>query len=469
MDAKRRESLPTAKPMSLAARVKAFTERLSEPESMAGRSPVEVHELPVFAPPSPEALESQSLRREGLLVVDEESATLLEEERRRSRRVFDLAPEARFVTDDLAVVTDANVAATEMLGLDARLIRGHWLASFVAQSDLGRFRMALSALASEGETEIDLHLVGARGASAMVTLSASRAGDTALFSWRAHRVSLTSGLRTVPPRPERSLDPRAVEPVDALQQALEERERLLEDTRRQCSELASAQHERDLSMAVLAHELRGPMSAILGWTRLLRHPRMDPAQRERALEVIEQNALLQRALVDDLMDSSRMVAHRVDIERVPLNLGDVVGWVVDGAQPRAAEKEIALTCEVADGCMVLGDPWRLSQVVTNLLTNALKFTPPGGAVSARVTAGDGVATLRVADTGVGIAHDQLPRIFERFHQASHAHNADGGLGLGLFLVRTIVEMHGGTVSGESPGVGPGKGSVFTVTLPLADG
>ncbi len=468
MDAKRREALPTAKPMNLAARVKAFNERLSEPESMAGRSSGEEHELPVFAPPSPEALESQRLRREGLLVADEEeSAALLEEQRRRSRGRFDLAPEARFVTDDLAVVADANVAATELLGLEVRLIRGHWLASFVAQSDLGRFRMALSELATEGETEVDLHLVGARGASAMVTLSASRAGDTALYSWCARRVPSTSGVREAPPRPERAR--REPEPVDALQQALDERERLLEDTRRQCSELASAQHERDVSMAVLAHELRGPMSAILGWTRLLRHPRMDPAQRERALEVIEQNALLQRALVDDLMDSSRMVAQRVEIERVPLNLGDVVGWVVDGAQPRATEKEITLTCELDDGCTVLGDPWRLSQVVTNLLTNALKFTPTGGAVSVSVTAGDGVATLRVADTGVGIAPDQLPRIFERFHQASHAHNADGGLGLGLFLVRTIVEMHGGTVSGESPGVGPGLGSVFTVTLPRTDG
>lgn len=259
----------------------------------------------------------------------------------------------------------------------------------------------------------------------------------------------------------------AAEPADALLQALQERERMLEDSRRQCSELATAQHERDVTMAVLAHELRGPMSAILGWARLLRHPRIDPEQRERALEVIEQNALLQRALVDDLMDASRLLAQRVEIERLPLDLSEVVRWVTDGAQPRAAEKGIALSCEVAVDCVVQGDGWRLSQVVTNLLANALKFTPTGGSVSVTVSASEGLATLRVADTGVGIAPEHLPRIFDRFHQANQSHSSAGGLGLGLFLVREIVEMHGGTVLGESPGEGRGQGSVFTVTLPLA--
>jgi len=456
MDAKRRESLPTAKPTNLAARVRAFSERLREPAV-----PSEGEAAAGFASPSAEALESLSLRREGLLVVDDDGAGLLEEEeRRRSRVVFDLAPEARFVTDDLAVLTDANVAATELLGLEAGLLRGHKLASFVAPYDQGRFRLALTALASEGATAIDLHLVSRVGASVLVTLSASRAGDTASFSWCARRASVDSGIRAVQQAP-------AAEPVDALQHALEERERMLEDSRRQCSELTTAQHERDVTMAVLAHELRGPMSAILGWTRLLRHPRIDPEQRERALEVIEQNALLQRALVDDLMDASRLLAHRVEIERLPLDLSEVVRWVADGAQPRAAEKGITLSCAAVADCVVQGDGWRLSQVVTNLLANSLKFTPTGGSVSVTLSAANGVATLRVADTGVGIAPEHLPRIFDRFHQANQAHNSAGGLGLGLFLVREIVEMHGGTVIGESPGEGRGEGSVFTVTLPLS--
>jgi len=358
MDAKRRESLPIAKPTNLAARVRAFSERLRETPV----APDEGGAATAIASLSAEAMESLSLRREGLLVVDDDGAGLLEEERRRRRVVFDLAPEAR-------IVADANVAATV--------------------------------------------------------------------------------------------------PADALRRALQERERMLEDSRRQCSELATAQRERDVTMAVLAHELRGPMSAILGWTRLLRHPRIDPEQRERALEVIEQNALLQRALVDDLMDASRLLAQRVEIERLPLNLSQVVGWVTDGAQPRAAEKGITLSCEVAVGCVVQGDGWRLSQVVTNLLANSLKFTPTGGSVSVTLSASDGVATLRVADTGVGIAPEHLPRIFDRFHQANQSHNSAGGLGLGLFLVREIVEMHGGTVIGESPGEGRGQGSVFTVTLPLS--
>lgn len=453
MDAKRRDSLPTAKPTNLAARVRAFSERLREPGDGPGASTD-------FASLSPEAQESLSLRREGLLVVDDDDASLLEEERRRSRVAFDLALEARFVTDELGVLTDANVAAAELLGLEAALLRGHRLASFVAPYDVGRFRLALTAVACEGESSVDLHMVRGEGASVLVTLSASRAAGTAGFSWCARRASMDSGIRAVQ-------RPPAVEPIDALQHALEERERMLEDIRRQCSELTTAQHERDVTMAVLAHELRGPMSAILGWTRLLRHPRIDPEQRERALEVIEQNALLQRALVDDLLDTSRLLANRVEIERLPLDLSEVVRWVADGAQPRAAEKGIALSCTALVGCVVQGDGWRLSQVVTNLLANALKFTPTGGSVSVTLTAADGVATLRVADTGVGIAPEHLPRIFDRFHQANQTHSSAGGLGLGLFLVREIVEMHGGTVTGESPGGGLGQGSVFTVTLPLS--
>ena len=251
---------------------------------------------------------------------------------------------------------------------------------------------------------------------------------------------------------------------DPLEERLGALQRALEESQRLCTELAAAQRERDLAMAVLAHELRGPMSAIAGWARLLRHPRIEPEQRARALEVIEQSALLQQSLVDDLMDASRLTTGKLALEQARVDLCPLALLAVDGALPAAAAAGIALTCQARGPCVVRGDAWRLSQVITNLVTNALKFTPAGGAVAVRVTAGDGVSTLRVADTGVGIAPDQLPRIFERFHQGAPVSDASGGLGLGLFLVREIVEMHGGEVVGASPG--EGLGATFTVTLPL---
>ncbi|MDO9021236.1 MAG: HAMP domain-containing sensor histidine kinase [Deltaproteobacteria bacterium] len=268
------------------------------------------------------------------------------------------------------------------------------------------------------------------------------------------RASQESGIRAL-----RRPAPDAIEErLGALQRALEESQRL-------CAELAAAQHERDVALAVLAHELRGPMSAIAGWARLLRHPRIEPEQRARALEVIEQSALFQQALVDDLMDASRLTTGKLALAQARVDLCSLALLGVDGAMPAAAAAGISLTCQARGQCVVRGDAWRLSQVITNLVTNALKFTAAGGAVAVRVTAGDGVATLRVADTGVGIAPEQLQRIFERFHQAAPASDAGGGLGLGLFLVREIVEMHGGRVVGASPG--EGLGATFTVTLPLA--
>ena len=228
-------------------------------------------------------------------------------------------------------------------------------------------------------------------------------------------------------------------------------------------DFSAAQQARDLSVAVLAHELRGPMSAILGSARLLRHPGVDPARRERALAVIEENAQLQRVLIDDLMDAARLGAHKVELEREPVDLAGVAACAVEGARPTATERRVTLTCDAPGAAVVRGDGRRLLQVVTNLVANALKFTPAGGAVTVSVTTDPCVATLRVTDTGVGIAPAQLTHVFECFHQGALPHDA-GGLGLGLFLVRAIVEMHGGQVVGASPG--EGLGATFTVTLPL---
>ena len=143
----------------------------------------------------------------------------------------------------------------------------------------------------------------------------------------------------------------------------------------------------------------------------------------------------------------------------------VADSAVDGARPRAAARRVSLTCEARGRVTVRGDARRLSQVVSNLLANALKFTPSGGAVAVGVGAAGGLATLRVADTGVGIPADELPRVFERFHQGAHGAGAHGGLGLGLYLVREIVALHGGEVTAVSAGAG--LGATFTVTLPAA--
>ncbi|MDB4932889.1 MAG: histidine kinase, partial [Myxococcaceae bacterium] len=377
------------------------------------------------------------------------------------RTLFDLAPDARLVTDERAVIAEMNPAAAELLGVDAELAKGRGLAAFIDRDDQGRFRLALSALAREGSLEADLRLVGRAGLAVPVTLVASRGAGPGRLGWGVRVAPHESGIRATAHAPWALL----VERVDALQGALDERTAALEEALRERDRLAETLRERDLAMAVLAHELRGPMSAILGWSRLLRHPRAEAEQRARAVAVIEHHARLQQALVDALMDASRLSADKVDVARERVDLGAVVSMAIDGLRPDAAAVPVTLTWQERGVCTVRGDARRLSQVVSNLLANALKFTPAGGAVSVRLTAADGVATLRVADTGVGIAAGQLARVFERFHQGALGRGA-GALGLGLYLVREIVELHGGTVIGASPG--EGLGATFTVTLPLAE-
>jgi signal transduction histidine kinase len=270
-------------------------------------------------------------------------------------------------------------------------------------------------------------------------------------SWRDGPMLPSSGVCPIYEPAGRAAQGIVIDGHDPLSRALDE------------SEFSAAQQARDLSVAVLAHELRGPMSAILGSARLLRHPGVDPARRERALAVIEENAQLQRVLIDDLMDAARLGAHKVELEREPVDLAGVAACAVEGARPTATERRVTLTCDAPGAAVVRGDGRRLLQVVTNLVANALKFTPAGGAVTVSVTTDPCVATLRVTDTGVGIAPAQLTHVFECFHQGALPHDA-GGLGLGLFLVRAIVEMHGGQVVGAS--AGEGLGATFTVTLPL---
>ncbi len=232
------------------------------------------------------------------------------------------------------------------------------------------------------------------------------------------------------------------------------------------ADLEEAARMKDIFFATLSHELRTPLTAIVGWVHILKEGQTDPVVVQRAVETIERNLNVQNTLIADLLDVSRIVSGKLDLERAALDLPALVHACVDSALPTAAANGITL--EVAApplSSAICGDPARLQQVVTNLLANSLKFTPRGGRVVVRLDQRGPSAVLSVADSGSGIPAKVLPFVFDRFRQASVADTKAGGLGLGLAIVKHIVEMHEGTVTAAS--AGGGKGSTFTVTLPLA--
>ena len=242
----------------------------------------------------------------------------------------------------------------------------------------------------------------------------------------------------------------------------ERSEAAAEEATRRLVEQASL---KDQFLATLSHELRTPMNAIVGWAQMLASENLDERLHRQAVESITRNAGLQSQLIEDLLDMSRIMSGRVRLEVGALDLHDVLQAAADVVRPTAAARGVTLTVLSGPGAMVMGDPTRLQQVAWNLLSNAIKFTPAGGSVSAWLQQGEHV-TLTVRDTGVGIEPAFLPHVFDRFRQADGTSTRrHGGLGLGLAIVRSLVEMHGGEVRGESDG--PGRGSTFVVTLPRA--
>jgi signal transduction histidine kinase/ActR/RegA family two-component response regulator len=223
---------------------------------------------------------------------------------------------------------------------------------------------------------------------------------------------------------------------------------------------------KDEFLATMSHEIRTPLNAVLGWTRILRtQPRLKT--RDHALEVIERNAASQLRLVEDLLDMARVISGKLRLELKTIALEDVVRAAVDVVTPGAAAKNITISTSFdARRPAINGDFDRMQQAIWNLMSNAIKFTEPGGRVDVQITGVNGGVELTVRDTGQGIARDFLPYLFDRFRQAdASASRRHGGLGLGLALVRQIVELHGGSVTASSAGVK--RGSAFTVRLPLA--
>jgi PAS domain S-box-containing protein len=227
-----------------------------------------------------------------------------------------------------------------------------------------------------------------------------------------------------------------------------------------------AERAKDEFFALVSHELRSPLHVLGGWLAVLRQE-ADPERRRRALETAERSAALLGRLIGDLLDASRIASGKLEIEREVFDLQELVRAVVAAFQPLAASRELTLELELpAHTPFVSGDPERIEQVVRNLLDNALKFTEPGGRVRVQLARAGGRATIAVSDTGRGIAPELLPRVFERLTQGEGGpRGADRGLGLGLSIVRHLVELHGGAIEARS--AGRGRGACFVVTLPEA--
>ncbi len=256
----------------------------------------------------------------------------------------------------------------------------------------------------------------------------------------------------------------AVTAVAAFSRDVTEQHRRDEALRERTRQLDTANQLKEDFLATLSHELRTPINTILGWSQILETTEFAEDRWRRGLATIARNARLQASMVEDLLDVSRIVTGRLRLEVQLVDVRTAIEQAVDGIGPGAAARQLHLTTEVTSGLVVRADPGRLQQVLWNLLSNAVKFTPPGGtiALAARATC-DGV-DIEVRDTGSGIAADFLPHVFERFRQGDSSPTREhGGLGLGLAIVRHIVELHGGVVRASSEGVG--RGAVFTVTLP----
>ena len=244
-----------------------------------------------------------------------------------------------------------------------------------------------------------------------------------------------------------------------------QRARVVERERRAREAQAAVRAKEDF-IAVVSHELRTPLTAIVAWVRMLRSGRIDPDRAQQALAGIERSAVMQVQIVDDLLDLSRILAGKMEIDQQPVDLSALVERTVETVRMDADARRVTLTTAIDPAApVVLGDGRRLQQVVTNLLTNAIKFTEAGGRIEVCLERAGESARLRVTDTGQGIDPAVLPFVFDRFRQGdTDTQRRHGGLGLGLSIVRHLVELHGGTVTAESPG--RGRGATFTVTLPL---
>jgi PAS domain S-box-containing protein len=385
----------------------------------------------------------------GQFIARKREEEAVSDEQRRTSAIVNTALDAVIGMSHTGVITEFNPAAERIFGYSREAALGRELAELLIPP----------ALRQKHREGLVRYLATGQGAFI------DRRVETVAYQADGREfpveVAITKTSEDDPP-----LFTGFVRDLSARVRAEREREQLLSREARARSEAEAANRAKDEFLATLSHELRTPLNAIVGWTRMLLDGTLDPRSTRRALEVIDRNAQLQAQLVADILDVSRIITGGLRLDPRPVDLGSVIGAALDAVRPAAEAKNVRLSSRFTGSArLVLGDPQRLQQVVWNLLSNAVKFTATAGTVTIElVDASADRVHIRVSDNGAGIDPAFLPHVFERFRQGDGSANRQhGGLGLGLAIVRHLVELHGGTVHAESAGTG--QGSTFTVVLP----
>ena len=363
----------------------------------------------------------------------------------RYRRLFEAARDGILILDAVTLkITDVNPFMTELLGYSHAEFLGKELWEIGLFSDKEASQEAFKELQRTGYLRYeDLPLQDTNGKLRDVEFVSN------VYEEDSHQV-IQCNIRDITDR----------------KRAEKERTLLLAAAQSARAEADSANGVKDEFLATLSHELRTPLTSILGWSHLLTDGRLDKQQTARAIETIARNARAQGRLIDELLDISRITTGKLCLDLRSVKLAPLIQAVVDDMRPVADGRRINLEAAFDSNVgPILGDPDRLQQIVWNLLTNAIKFTPKRGDVQVRLERNDSYALITVSDTGQGIATELLPHVFERFRQADSSNTrSNGGLGLGLSIVRQLVELHRGMVTAESSG--ENAGTTFRVMLPL---
>jgi signal transduction histidine kinase/CheY-like chemotaxis protein len=387
-------------------------------------------------------------------------------------RILVLTPAGRDASLALTILTESGLSVVACDGIEslARKLEGGAGAAVIAEEALvlpGTATLIDAVQHQPRWSDVPLVVLTSGGEPTLTSLGALRVveemGNVMLLERPIRVVTFLSAVRSALRARRRQYEVR--DHLEARRRSEAEREMLLARERAARAEVEAANRAKDEFLAVLSHELRTPLQPILGWVKLLRQGGIDEETVRRGHQTIERNARAQAQIVEDLLDISRVIAGKLRLELHPVPLGPLIEATVDTVRDAAAAKSIRIDTVLAPASVgVCGDRHRLQQVFWNLISNAVAFTPNGGRVAIRLERTAANAVITVTDTGRGISPTFLPNIFERFRQAdSTSTRRHGGLGLGLAIVRHLVESHGGAVRAES--AGEGRGATFTVTLP----